>query len=196
MKHPWIAAGFLLTACSHDSYRPSTTPLAKVTYGGAQPVLYVGKQQAPVSPFDGRFAELLDEQARPLAEQSRIDARTAFLVNLGTMATAVSVLVLALVDAEQFFDTDTRMGRATIGLTVSSAVLGAYAGVFAKRSQSELQQAVHKHNDLVLQRATAGVSAQPEPPALPAESAPPAAPPAAAPPAVTAPSDTTTVGAP
>lgn len=161
MRHTWILLIVWTVACAEAPYRPSNSALAKAVYEGSPPTLYVGDKSAPISPFDRSYTKLLTGESQVLTEQSFVDGRRAFWVNMATTATSIAALVTALVYRDDFFDSHTPGGRATIGLTVGSALLGAYSGLFTKRSHQKLQQAIHLYNDEVLEQARGGAPLEP-----------------------------------
>ncbi|MET0340397.1 MAG: hypothetical protein ABW252_05315 [Polyangiales bacterium] len=139
------------SACASTTYVPSTTPLAKLVDKGAQAELFVGHDHAPASPFSRRYISLLHETARPAAEKSQRHLRGAFFTHLVAAAAGVAAIVLAVNDWHRASELDNPTGRATLGLTIGSALVGGFATTLSLRARGELDEAVATHNDAVFQ---------------------------------------------
>jgi hypothetical protein len=148
-----IAVLVTTSACATTVYQPSTTPLAKLVDRGASAELHVGTRHAPFAPFNRAYVDLLHEKARPAAEKSQRHQRSAVLTHMVAAATGVAAIVLAVTDWRRASDLDDPQGRATLGLSIGSALVGAFATSLSLRARGELDEAVATHNDAVFSSA-------------------------------------------
>lgn len=155
-------------SCVAPQYEPKDSQSAKWVYEGRHPQLAVGAQRANVGPFSSEYAQLLDGEARTVAESSHASRAWGFATGLAGAAAGIASLFIAP-NLNDPLNTESTDGKLAVGMFFGSLVIGGVSGYLNADAEVTLNDAINMHNDNLWQLKRPTDEAVDEPVAEPAD---------------------------